>query len=1288
MSDMRVRADPAVSWAVEVGTGEKAVGKKEGRVVKKVLEEAKAQKPEYETFKVKFTRLLKSTFSVGIYNIVLQKQFRKEFTQITAHAATRESRIQAAFDFLKSREDLGSRVSMQGATQDLTMRMDSILGRLKSENKGEKAHALAEGERLLETLSKRVTRNLRVEVLKTAFKIVAVTLAVLLTVGVVGSLVYAAPISLGLLGLVGVGILAYKKTRLSKELFSLPEAIQPKINAQKFADANVKKAANDYKGCLQDLKEAYPESFQKKFPSKLQERLTQLESQHKDKEAVDLFEKCRDHLMDPQKRVKYEEEGLELLAKIVVPETKGKKKAKGRGELAQAEQAKLAEFLDYSYNNRIFNTRLQSLTSPGAAETFAARYSHKTGMEKGFHKVLERMEPAVKAFEPLGEFTGFIEQTSVDIAHRISILTKPGEGTPEIIQCLRGEVDQDKLNALEKSLKELSQTNFKSPFDKDYPKWGKEFSQSVDDFRKSFLTEAQEVYQGKKEAYGKLPEGSKERAELEKSAKLIEQDINAVQRLTEDLKASIPTTDAVSAEIEKVKDLVIGRLTYKEKDEKGVEKLKETEPFRGRGDLVKKRLKPLSQSLAQLRDCMNRTEVEDPKAYCAELSDRLEKIQELYANVVQAIKNVAEKPEMTRRLKEVTNLIEAAQEALSKISGTIQPGFVAVQRDFQELRKPASEIPALLKLLEGSTSPAKVAELQKHLKALEEYSHMSPYQKDFETWAESFVKHAYDFRHGYTPEAEKLLEKKQTQLEAAGENEELQEKLKEEVKALKAAIKEVKDRGIAIEKRCPHACLKMRAPLVDVKAEKLFSQLDGKITEERLDKLKEMYKKVSTGLRQFDQKTTSKEGYEEWAQELRKNMKGFHEAYANACKDAKVSPAERAQFTQAKDALNDMIEPFVELNPAPPDPEKSKKLGVTMQPFHVRAEMLYETCKENLEKLPDFKKFGLHEIELIETFSKLGEMLPQASGIPTLQDLFKKCDQASTTLGKLDTIIQATGNFEAGDIIFPDEIQLRRFEGKPSFSKAGEGTKTEFLKEVRDWITKGKSPWLLQPWFTGHLTHAAIMNVQESSIVAGEIISTFDNSEPSFAEATYNVRYRPDFDKLVTPEGFQELQKLYPDKSRKEILENIKFRYQRKVSSLLKSENENFKKIQFSGWKAGLSWWNAKFRETVPRLDDAVVKTELREMFCSEFAATIMSAAFANLQKDLQDELGEKVKIFHDIIPTNVPFANVFPNRLADFITSKGFFTEERARPLVDLLVDTAIPNPRRQKAPKSRAAA
>jgi hypothetical protein len=333
-----------------------------------------------------------------------------------------------------------------------------------------------------------------------------------------------------------------------------------------------------------------------------------------------------------------------------------------------------------------------------------------------------------------------------------------------------------------------------------------------------------------------------------------------------------------------------------------------------------------------------------------------------------------------------------------------------------------------------------------------------------------------------------------------------------------------------------------------------------------------------------------------------------------------------------------------------------------------RMKTMNQEIQTMVQKLPEIiqKPFSLSELYTLDTFKKLGETCPYHRAMPILKTLYDQCNQAKDVLEQLNCIFQCSSGYKPGDIIFLDETFKAKFEGKPAFSAKGMWKKGVFWKELAQIPKKG--PFTVQPFFTGSLTHAAMINVQENMFCACEIVDKFANSDILFAEAAYSRAFTPNFKKIVTQEGIKKLREFYPGKSEQAIFEELRLRFEGAVSKLVHDEKDRLKDIQLAHWKAGVAILPRFTRQVRSVEQQKAVQVE-EQMFCSEFVSMMMTSAFTRVEESLLQEMGlERPRtLFHEIIPKDVPYEKVHPNRLENFL--KAYFTQTPTPAVVRALV-------------------
>src|SRR6185295_12772323 len=165
--------------------------------------------------------------------------------------------------------------------------------------------------------------------------------------------------------------------------------------------------------------------------------------------------------------------------------------------------------------------------------------------------------------------------------------------------------------------------------------------------------------------------------------------------------------------------------------------------------------------------------------------------------------------------------------------------------------------------------------------------------------------------------------------------------------------------------------------------------------------------------------------------------------------------------------------------------------------------------------------------------------------------------------------------------------------------------------------------------------------------------------------------------KIVTPDAMPMLRKIYPGKEDQAIFQDLKARFQQKVNSIIDHDKDELGQIQSDQWKAAKAILPT-LSSTTRSASGELGLMQQEQMFCSEFVGRMMTKALARLQIELNTQLNRlepdqptpaKIKpFFNDIIPKNVAFEKVYPNRLEGFL--KTYFSPKPVSSVIQLFVD------------------
>ena len=348
-----------------------------------------------------------------------------------------------------------------------------------------------------------------------------------------------------------------------------------------------------------------------------------------------------------------------------------------------------------------------------------------------------------------------------------------------------------------------------------------------------------------------------------------------------------------------------------------------------------------------------------------------------------------------------------------------------------------------------------------------------------------------------------------------------------------------------------------------------------------------------------------------------------------------------------------------------------------------------EKVSKTLSDLSPEKKITLENLQAIYQASSLGSLmheitsvLPELKSHPPILNCAKIAVQGVKIHDTLTPLLQNTTSYNSGDVLF-DHIEKKKPITKERRFTSWKSLKDPaFWKEVRAIIFEGKGNriFAIQPMFTGPLSHAAIANVKDSTIVQGEIEQRFQNFPLRFLQSVYTIAYTPNIEKCLTDDA----KKLVSE----DDFKKLSYKLQKQISTLLEQHYTALQQIKQSPKKAAKSTIpeiSSTETRALPPISGAPVVSPLpifeegasiteKEQFCSEFVAHVLMEAFTALDKELKAEYKAQnpdklapASFFHDVTQGISP-KKLHPNRLADVISR--FYDEKPRPPILDALIE------------------
>ncbi len=363
------------------------------------------------------------------------------------------------------------------------------------------------------------------------------------------------------------------------------------------------------------------------------------------------------------------------------------------------------------------------------------------------------------------------------------------------------------------------------------------------------------------------------------------------------------------------------------------------------------------------------------------------------------------------------------------------------------------------------------------------------------------------------------------------------------------------------------------------------------------------------------------------------------------------------------------------------------------------AESSLGTCHENIERdmttLNNARQnfaISLNELEamrsLFNTYREFYKDLPPtvSDDIPSLTELRTLCTTAVDTFAAYAALMRDASDFRAGDILIWDETLM---PSREMWSNASIFNAYDIARMARC-VLQGNYIQL-QTYF-GQFTHPTMLNIRENELynvhavggdTSAQSTSAIDNALLQLSHVGQSQIYEPDFSQLITSQGMTMLRDLFQDRRNNRndteynnfIQNEVYERYQMAVNRVLRTEQSQINNITFDHTAAITSFIRRYCPNGSPRTETELLQVfnAPGEMFCSQFASTLMMRTLAEVNRDLQEEYTEVIRqrqgptptlpssIFHSVIPPDMPFDTVLPNRLQQLITQHMHFRRRDA---------------------------
>ncbi len=338
-------------------------------------------------------------------------------------------------------------------------------------------------------------------------------------------------------------------------------------------------------------------------------------------------------------------------------------------------------------------------------------------------------------------------------------------------------------------------------------------------------------------------------------------------------------------------------------------------------------------------------------------------------------------------------------------------------------------------------------------------------------------------------------------------------------------------------------------------------------------------------------------------------------------------------------------------------------------------------------------KFSFEELGAIENLGILASSRIQRlmniateNEISPLQTVNEKIIEADKIHRNLNKEIEEHPTYETGDILLDDENRRASCNKEAAFN-----LKTIFRKifsfdfrGIRQIILgiinhlSSRNLFDLRSFVNGKYIHAsiAIKRAANSYVAIAEVTQNFRVGAISSKDSITNKVFRPNFKKIVTKEALSLISQEPQSStaiSEEQILEDITCHYRRLSEEMLEGNEDKWSSIKFAQEKA--------FKTLIPKLiqtkrgEETILSNKetspsKRQLFCSEFVVRFTHNVFKMLEEEIRTKynIGQEIKIFHEVFPEDLEFERTTPGHLRD-IFRKYFDKVERPK-IIDALFD------------------
>lgn len=276
--------------------------------------------------------------------------------------------------------------------------------------------------------------------------------------------------------------------------------------------------------------------------------------------------------------------------------------------------------------------------------------------------------------------------------------------------------------------------------------------------------------------------------------------------------------------------------------------------------------------------------------------------------------------------------------------------------------------------------------------------------------------------------------------------------------------------------------------------------------------------------------------------------------------------------------------------------------------------------------------------------------------------------------------------FETGDILLEDENRRASCDKEIAFNVKAIFQKLfsfdfEGLRKIIIGIITHLTPeklFDLRSVIFGKYVHAAvaIKKAASTSLSIAEITKSFRAARIDGKDSIVNRAFRPNFHKIATKEALLLIAQTSQNSeamTEAQIIGEIARLYRRLSEEMLEGNEDKWSSIKFSqenAFKTLIPKLMNKKRGEETILSNKETSPSKRQLFCSEFVVRFTHNVFKMLEEEIRTKynIGQEIKIFHEVFPEDLDFERTTPGHLRD-IFRKYFDKVERPK-IIDALFD------------------